>query len=106
MKKTLDVFLRALCTGFAIGIGGAVYLSCDNKYLGAFLFGTGLFTILTFGFNLFTVKSDTRSNANRLTYWNSSSCGSEISAALQFQLICCSIRVSLELLTRHGQCVR
>ena len=43
MKKTLDVFLRALCTGFAIGIGGAVYLSCDNKYLGAFLFGTGLF---------------------------------------------------------------
>ena len=56
MKKTLDVFLRALCTGFAIGIGGAVYLSCDNKYLGAFLFGTGLFTILTFGFNLFTGK--------------------------------------------------
>ena len=56
MKKTLDVFLRALCTGFAIGIGGAVYLSWDNKYLGAFLFGTGLFTILTFGFNLFTGK--------------------------------------------------
>ena len=56
MKKTLDVFLRALCTGFAIGIGGAGYLSCDNKYLGAFLFGTGLFTILTFGFNLFTGK--------------------------------------------------
>lgn len=52
----LYVFLRALCTGFAIGIGGAVYLSCDNKYLGAFLFGTGLFTILTFGFNLFTGK--------------------------------------------------
>lgn len=41
-------------TGIAIGIGGAVYLSCDNKYLGAFLFGTGLFVILTFGFNLYT----------------------------------------------------
>lgn len=41
-------------TGIAIGIGGAVYLSCDNKYIGAFLFGTGLFVILTFGFNLYT----------------------------------------------------
>lgn len=56
MKKFFDIFLRALLTGFAIGIGGTVYLSCDNKYLGAFLFGTGLFVILTFGFNLFTGK--------------------------------------------------
>lgn len=56
MKRMADVFLRALLTGFAIGIGGVVYLSCDNKYLGAFLFGTGLFVILSFGFNLFTGK--------------------------------------------------
>ena len=56
MKRFADIFLRALMTGFAIGIGGAVYLSCDNKYLGAFLFGTGLFVILSFGFNLFTGK--------------------------------------------------
>lgn len=45
-----------MLTGFAIGIGGAVYLSCDNKYIGSFLFGTGLFVILSFGFNLFTGK--------------------------------------------------
>lgn len=56
MKRVIDVFLRAVMTGFAIGIGGAVYLSCDNKYMGAFLFGTGLFVILSFGFNLFTGK--------------------------------------------------
>lgn len=56
MKKVVDIFLRALLTGFAIGIGGIVYLSCDNKYIGAFLFGTGLFVILSFGFNLFTGK--------------------------------------------------
>ncbi len=56
MKRFTDIFLRALLTGFAIGIGGTVYLSCDNKGLGAFLFGTGLFVILTFGFNLFTGK--------------------------------------------------
>ncbi|MBQ7784151.1 MAG: formate/nitrite transporter family protein [Oscillospiraceae bacterium] len=48
------MFIRSVMTGIAIGIGGAVYLSCDNKYLGAFLFGTGLFVILTFGFNLYT----------------------------------------------------
>ena len=56
MKKFMDIFLRAILTGFAIGIGGIVYLSCDNKYIGAFLFGTGLFVILSFGFNLFTGK--------------------------------------------------
>lgn len=56
MKRIIDVFLRAVMTGFAIGIGGSVYLSCDNKYMGAFLFGTSLFVILSFGFNLFTGK--------------------------------------------------
>jgi len=56
MKKFVDILLRAIATGFAIGIGGVVYLSCDNKYIGAFLFGTGLFVILSFGFNLFTGK--------------------------------------------------
>ena len=56
MKRFLDILLRAILTGFAIGIGGAVYLSCDNKYVGSFLFGTGLFVILCFGFNLFTGK--------------------------------------------------
>lgn len=56
MKRFTDIFLRALLTGFAIGIGGTVFLSCDNKNMGAFLFGTGLFVILTFGFNLFTGK--------------------------------------------------
>ncbi|MCM1328207.1 MAG: formate/nitrite transporter family protein [Ruminococcus sp.] len=56
MKKFTNTLLRAILTGFAIGIGGAVYLSCDSKYLGAFLFGTGLFVILSFGFNLFTGK--------------------------------------------------
>ena len=43
-------------TGFCIGIGGTVYLSCSNKYIGAVLFGTGLFVILTSGFYLFTGK--------------------------------------------------
>lgn len=56
MKKYIDILLKAILTGIAIGIGGTVYLSCENKVAGAFLFGTGLFTILTFGFLLFTGK--------------------------------------------------
>ncbi len=56
MKRFVDIFLRAVMTGFAIGIGGVVSLCCDNRYLGAFLFGTGLFIILSFGFNLYTGK--------------------------------------------------
>ncbi|MCH5323900.1 MAG: formate/nitrite transporter family protein [Eubacterium sp.] len=56
MKRIIDLFLKAVLTGFAIGVGGAVYLSCDNKYIGAFLFGLGLFMVLFFGYNLFTGK--------------------------------------------------
>lgn len=56
LKKYTDILLKAILTGIAIGIGGTVYLSCENKVVGAFLFGTGLFTILTFGFMLFTGK--------------------------------------------------
>ncbi len=56
MRKYIDLLLRAVLTGILIGIGGIVNLSCDSKYVGAFLFGTGLFTILTFKLALFTGK--------------------------------------------------
>ena len=56
MRKITDIFLRAFLTGIAIAIGGTVFLSCDNRYIGSLLFGTGLFVILTSGLNLFTGK--------------------------------------------------
>ena len=56
MKNIINILVRAFLTGIAIGIGGAVFLSCESKVAGAFLFGTGLFTILTFGFYLYTGK--------------------------------------------------
>ena len=56
MSKFADTFLRALLTGILIAVGGIVYLSCDSKYIGSALFGTGLFTVLTFGLALFTGK--------------------------------------------------
>lgn len=48
--------LKSIYAGLCIGIGGTVFLSCESKLLGSFLFGLGLFTILNFQFNLFTGK--------------------------------------------------
>ncbi len=48
--------IDAVLAGIAIAIGGTVYLSCDNKYVGTFLFGFGLFTIVTFRLALYTGK--------------------------------------------------
>ncbi len=58
MKKHLTTLILAIAAGFCIGIGGCVYLALldSSKPLGAFLFTVGLFTICTFGFNLFTGK--------------------------------------------------
>lgn len=51
-----DAFIKAILAGIAIGVGGITYLSVDNKYIGAFLFSLGLFTIVRFGFVLYTGK--------------------------------------------------
>lgn len=53
MTKT---FVRAIMAGIAISIGGVIYLSLENHIVGAFLFSIGLFTIYTFGFDLYTGK--------------------------------------------------
>ena len=53
-ESTLDLFRRAILSGICIGIGGTVFLSCDNQYVGAFLFTLGLFVIVTRGMALYT----------------------------------------------------
>lgn len=53
MKKTL---LFSILAGICIGLGGTVFLSVENKVVGAALFSIGLLTILAFEFNLFTGK--------------------------------------------------
>lgn len=50
-----DLILGILA-GILIGIGGSVYLSCDNKYVGAVLFSVALLCICMRGFALFTGK--------------------------------------------------
>ncbi|MCD8356941.1 MAG: formate/nitrite transporter family protein [Clostridia bacterium] len=54
MEPKGKLFLRAVLAGICIGIGGTVFLACDNKYIGALLFSIGLFAILTRGFALYT----------------------------------------------------
>lgn len=49
-------FIKSVYAGLVIGLGGYVYLGCDNKVVGAFLFSIGLLAVLTFGFNLYTGK--------------------------------------------------
>ena len=54
--KTIRIFAGAILAGVAIGLGGAVFLAADNRVIGAALFTIGLFTVCTFGLNLFTGK--------------------------------------------------
>lgn len=54
--KRLKTFVYGILAGVCIAIGGTAFLSVENKALGALLFTVGLFTICTFGFNLFTGK--------------------------------------------------
>ena len=56
MKNNLRIFLRAIVAGVMISIGGTIYLSLENKMLGAFLFSVGLFSICVNGYNLYTGK--------------------------------------------------
>ena len=55
MKK-IGVFLKAVAAGIMISIGGAVYLSCDNKYIGAVAFCVGLISVVLFKMELYTGK--------------------------------------------------
>ena len=48
--------MLGVIAGILIGIGGSVYLSCDNKYVGAVLFSVALLCICMRGFALFTGK--------------------------------------------------
>ena len=54
--KWFRTFVGGILAGISIAIGGTVFLSLENKVLGALFFTVGLFAVCTFGFNLFTGK--------------------------------------------------
>ncbi len=52
----MKTFIRAVMGGIAISMGGMIYIRAENHVIGAFLFSIGLFTIYTFGLDLYTGK--------------------------------------------------
>ncbi len=54
--ERLRQFIYGIIAGICIGIGGIVYLSCENSIVGSFLFSIGLITICFFKLQLFTGK--------------------------------------------------
>ena len=50
----LKKLLSGLCAGILISIGGAVFLACDNKYVGAVMFSVALLCICYKGYSLYT----------------------------------------------------
>lgn len=51
-----SIFFKGIMAGIMIGIGGIIYLMAENKVVGSFLFSFGLFTIIRYGFALYTGK--------------------------------------------------
>ena len=56
MKKVLSYLVKSILAGIMIGVGGTIYLSMENKVIGATLFAIGLFMIVINNFNLYTGK--------------------------------------------------
>lgn len=52
----LNTFRESLCAGILITIGGTVFLSCENKTVGAVLFSVALLCICYKSYYLFTGK--------------------------------------------------
>lgn len=48
--------IQGILAGLCISLGGIVYLSCEDKVVGALLFCVALMSICYFGFSLFTGK--------------------------------------------------
>ena len=55
-KQFVSYLSDSILAGLMIGVGGAVSLSSDNRYVGAVLFSLGLLTIVHFKLGLYTGK--------------------------------------------------
>ena len=56
MEEKFKILCKAILAGIMISIGGTIYLSLENKMVGAFLFSIGLFMICVNGYNLYERK--------------------------------------------------
>ena len=56
MREIFKKILNGIAAGIIISIGCAVYLACENKYVGAVMFSVALLTICLRGYSLYTGK--------------------------------------------------
>ena len=56
LKDILRKFLSGFAAGILISIGGAVFLACENRYVGAVMFSVALLCICIKGYALYTGK--------------------------------------------------
>ncbi len=52
----LELIRKSSLAGLLISLAGAIYLNCENKIVGAFLFSIGLIAVIILETNLFTGK--------------------------------------------------
>lgn len=55
-NKWISFIADGILSGIMLAIGAMALMSCENRYLGAFLFSLGLFCIVKFHYGLFTGK--------------------------------------------------
>lgn len=83
----MKTFVSAVLAGISVGLGGLVFLSVENRVVGAALFAIGLFVVCTFGLHLFTGKlcylfeNDRRYALALPLIWLGNLCGTGITAA-------------------------
>lgn len=81
-------FLMAVPSGVGIGIGGVIYLSLENKIIGALMFTIGLCAVCMQGLNLYTGKVGYLPDKgfaylfNLLLIWCGNLCGTLVAAEL------------------------
>ena len=56
LKDIVRKFLSGFAAGILISIGGAVFLACENRYVGAVMFSVALLCICIKGYALYTGK--------------------------------------------------
>ncbi len=64
VKNILKHVIYGFLAGAMISIGCAVYLACENKYVGAVMFSVALLTICYKGYNLYTGRIGFMVNAH------------------------------------------
>lgn len=91
MIEKWKTFAYGVLAGVSIALGGTVFLSVENRVLGALFFTVGLFTVCVFGFFLFTGKvcyvfqRDARYAVDLIFIWLGNFCGAWLTAFCERQ---------------------